>query len=187
MTAVPVVVAPAPPALLPCELPGRDSAPSPLLYCPCSAGVALAKGFIGECSLWLFSLRMSVVVALWIAFKHTSCFAQELSSWECLWLYCNLEVRDVAIAALISLLPSPPHLGITEHGETFSLFGVGFPDPHSQGALTLVQTERDQGEEEEAWDVPLHKNFAASSWEWNLISERDEIWGSILSGYKLLP
>lgn len=59
---------------------------------------------------------MSVVVALWIAFKHTSCFAQELSSWECLWLYCNLEVHDVAVAALISLLPSPPHLGITEHG-----------------------------------------------------------------------
>lgn len=28
--------------------------------------------------------------------------------------------------------------------------GVGFPDPRSQGALALVQTERDQGEEEEA-------------------------------------
>lgn len=86
---------------------------------------------------------MSVVVALWIAFKYTSCFAQELSSWECLWLYCNLEVHDVAIAALISLLPSPPHLGITEHGETFSLFWCGISRPtFTRSSDTCADRER---------------------------------------------
>lgn len=83
------------------------------------------------------------VVALWIAFKHTSHFAQELSHWECVWLCCNLEVADVAIAALVSLIPFPPQLGITEHGETYSLFGHGMVTSSSD---TCVDQERPREE-----------------------------------------
>lgn len=91
----------------------------------------------------MFSLRM-FVVALWIAFKHTSCFAQELSSWECLWLCCSLEMVAVAIAALTSSLPSSPPVDITEHGET-SLFWRGISRLTFTRSTDTVQTERDQG------------------------------------------